>query len=45
MILWESLMELVKEVPGFKLNLEIKLSSVSQEVLDTIKANNLDSYF
>jgi hypothetical protein len=45
MILWESLMELVKEVPGFKLNLEIKLiGAVSQEVLDTIKANNLDSY-
>jgi hypothetical protein len=43
MILWESLMEL-KEVPGFKLNLEIKHQTVSQEVLDTIKANNLDSY-
>jgi hypothetical protein len=45
MILWESLMELVKEVPGFKLNLEIKLIRLlAKKVLDTIKANNLDSY-
>jgi hypothetical protein len=45
MILWESLVELINEVPDFKSHLEIKLiGSVSQEVLETISQFGLDSY-
>jgi hypothetical protein len=45
MILWESLVELISEVPDFKSHLEIKLiGSVSQEVLETISQFGLDSY-
>jgi hypothetical protein len=45
LILWESLIELVNEIPEFKSQLEIKLiGAVSQEVLETIKAYKLDSY-
>ncbi|WP_016988655.1 glycosyltransferase family 4 protein [Flavobacterium sp. ACAM 123] len=45
MILWESLAELITEVPDFKLHLEIKLiGAVSQEVLETISQFGLDSY-
>lgn len=43
-ILWESLVELLAEVPDFKTHLEIKLiGAVSQEVLDSIAAFGLDS--
>jgi glycosyltransferase involved in cell wall biosynthesis len=43
--LWESLVELLKEVPDFKSHLEIKLiGAVSQEVLDSIAEFNLNSY-
>ena len=42
-ILWESLVELIKEVPDFKNHLELKLiGAVSQEVLDTISQFGLD---
>lgn len=42
-ILWESLVELLAEVPDFKTHLEIKLiGAVSQEVLDSIAAFGLD---
>ena len=44
-ILWESLVELIKEIPGFKSHLEIKLiGAVSQEVLETISQFELNSY-
>lgn len=43
--LWESLIELLQEVPDFKAHLEIKLiGAVSQEVLDAIKEFNLEGY-
>lgn len=41
-ILWESLTELLQEIPDFKNHLELKLiGAVSQEVLDTISQFNL----
>lgn len=44
-LLWETLVELIIEIPSFKLNLEIKLiGAVSQEVLDTISEFDLNSY-
>lgn len=44
-ILWESLVELVNEVPDFKSHLEIKLiGAISQEVLETISEFGLNSY-
>ncbi|AWG23408.1 glycosyl transferase family 1 [Flavobacterium faecale] len=44
-ILWESLVEILAEVPNFKSHLEIKLiGAVSQEVLETISSYKLDSY-
>lgn len=44
-ILWESLVELINEIPDFKLNLEIKLiGAVSQEVLETITQFGLNPY-
>nr|WP_315196652.1 glycosyltransferase family 4 protein [uncultured Flavobacterium sp.] len=44
-VLWESLLELIREIPDFKSHLELKLiGAVSQEVLDTISQFNLDSY-
>lgn len=44
-ILWESILELLHEIPDFKSHLELKLiGAVSQEVLDTITQFNLDSY-
>jgi len=43
--LWESLVELLQEIPSFKSNLEIKLiGAVSQEVLDSIAEFNLNDY-
>lgn len=45
MILWDSIVELVNEVPDFKSHLEIKLiGAVSQEVLETISEFGLNSY-
>ena len=45
LILWESLTELIQEVPGFNSNLEIKLiGAVSQEVLETISQFELNKY-
>jgi glycosyltransferase involved in cell wall biosynthesis len=45
LILWESLVELIEEIPNFKRDLEIKLiGAVSQEVLDVIKASHLNLY-
>jgi glycosyltransferase involved in cell wall biosynthesis len=45
LILWESLVELIQEVPDFKSNLEIKLiGAVSQEVLETISKFGLNPY-
>jgi galactitol-specific phosphotransferase system IIB component len=45
MILWESLVELVNEIPDFKSHLEIKLiGAVSQEVLETISEFGLNTY-
>ena len=45
LILWESLVELINEIPDFKSNLEIKLiGAVSQEVLETISEFGLNSY-
>lgn len=45
LILWESLVELIREIPEFKSHLEIKLiGAVSQEVLETISQFGLDSY-
>jgi hypothetical protein len=44
-ILWESLVELINEIPDFKSHLEIKLiGAVSQEVLETISQFGLNSY-
>ena len=44
LILWESLSELMHEIPRFSQDFELKLiGTVSQEVLDTIKKYNLDS--
>ena len=43
--LWESLVELLNEIPDFKAHLEIKLiGAVSQEVLDAIAQFNLNPY-
>jgi glycosyltransferase involved in cell wall biosynthesis len=45
LILWESLVELLQEIPDFKFHLEIKLmGAVSQEVLETISQFGLNSY-
>ena len=45
LILWESLTELIQEVPGFNSHLEIKLiGAVSQEVLETISQFELNKY-
>ncbi|MBC7747725.1 MAG: glycosyltransferase family 4 protein [Methylotenera sp.] len=45
LILWESLVELTKEIPDFKSHLEIKLiGAVSQEVLETIMHFGLNPY-
>ncbi|TDE42767.1 glycosyl transferase family 1 [Flavobacterium rhamnosiphilum] len=45
LILWESLVELINEIPNFKSHLEIKLiGAVSQEVLETITQFGLNSY-
>jgi Glycosyltransferase Family 4 len=44
-ILWQSLSELVAEIPNFKNDLELKLiGAVSQEVLKTISKYSLDPY-
>jgi galactitol-specific phosphotransferase system IIB component len=44
-ILWESLVELINEIPDFKSHLEIKLiGAVSQEVLETISQFKLSSF-
>jgi len=44
-ILWESLVELINEIPDFKSHLEIKLiGAVSQEVLETITQFGLNPY-
>ncbi|MFM9826605.1 glycosyltransferase family 4 protein [Flavobacterium sp.] len=44
-VLWESLVELLHEIPDFKLHLEIKLiGAVSQEVLETISGFGLNPY-
>ncbi|HTG66645.1 MAG TPA: glycosyltransferase [Flavobacterium sp.] len=44
-LLWESLVELLAEVPDFKTHLEIKLiGAVSQEVLDTIAQFGLNEH-
>lgn len=44
-ILWQSLVELIHEIPDFKSHLEIKLiGAVSQEVLETISQFELNSY-
>lgn len=43
--LWESLVELIAEIPDFKSHLEIKLiGAVSQEVLDSISTFGLNDY-
>jgi glycosyltransferase involved in cell wall biosynthesis len=45
LILWESLVELLQEIPDFKSHLEIKLmGALSQEVLETISQFGLNSY-
>lgn len=45
LILWESLVELLREIPDFKSHLEIKLmGAISQEVLETISQFSLNSY-
>ena len=45
LILWESLVELLQDLPDFKSHLEIKLmGAVSQEVLETISQFGLNSY-
>ncbi len=45
LILWESLVELINEVPNFGSNLEIKLiGAVSQEVLETISQFGLNPH-
>jgi hypothetical protein len=44
-ILWESLVELINDIPDFKSHLEIKLiGAVSQEVLETISQFGLNPY-
>jgi len=44
LLLWQSLSELMDEIPSFVVDFELKLiGNVSQEVLDTIKNFNLDS--
>ena len=44
-LLWETLVELVQEIPDFKRHLEIKLvGAVSQEVLETIDQFDLKPY-
>ena len=44
LLLWQSLSELIDEIPSFADDFELKLiGNVSQEVLDTIKNFNLDS--
>lgn len=44
-ILWETLVELIEEIPEFKSHLEIKLiGAVSQEVLETIAQFALNPY-
>jgi len=44
-ILWQSLSELVVEVPGFAQNLELKLiGTISKDILDTIQSYNLNEY-
>ncbi|MEO8253952.1 MAG: glycosyltransferase family 4 protein [Flavobacterium sp.] len=43
--LWESLVELLAEIPDFKVHLEIKLiGAVSQEVLESIAVFGLENY-
>ncbi len=43
--LWNSLSDLIKEVPGFSEHLEIKLiGTVSKDILDTIHSYNLSDY-
>ena len=45
LILWESLVELITEIPDFKSHLELKLiGAVSQEVLETIQQFGLNVY-
>ncbi|OCB78494.1 glycosyltransferase family 4 protein [Flavobacterium crassostreae] len=45
MILWESIQELLTEIPNFKNHLEIKLiGAISQEVLATIARFDLNTY-
>ncbi|RTY98402.1 glycosyl transferase family 1 [Flavobacterium sp. RSP49] len=45
LILWESLIELINEIPEFKSHVEIKLiGAVSQEVLETISQFKLNSF-
>ncbi|RTY72728.1 glycosyltransferase family 4 protein [Flavobacterium sp. LS1R10] len=45
LILWESLVELIHEIPEFKSHVEIKLiGAVSQEVLETMTQFGLNSY-
>lgn len=44
-MLWETLVELINEIPNFKMHLEIKLiGAVSQEVLETITQFELNPY-
>ncbi len=44
LLLWQSLSELIDEIPSFAADFELKLiGNVSQELLDTIKKFNLDS--
>lgn len=44
-ILWQSLSDLVKEVPGFADHLELKLiGTISKDILDTIHNYNLSDY-
>ena len=44
-LLWQSLSELVKEIPDFAQHFELKLiGTVSQEVLETIRSYNLDAF-
>jgi glycosyltransferase involved in cell wall biosynthesis len=44
-LLWQSLSELVKEIPDFAQHFELKLiGTVSQEVLETIHSYNLDGF-
>ncbi|MBS7787055.1 glycosyltransferase [Flavobacterium sp. CYK-55] len=43
--LWQAISDLVKEIPGFAQNLELKLiGTVSKEVLDTIGSYNLGEF-